>query len=300
MEEAYHAFKSGNKDKLKEWASEVISLEHQCTAFDLLVPRVKNIQKNVKTISKSDECPEEFAVDIATVIYFSSIYTMQAFERVKAQFGFRYGQKFVDRIVTKHKNVDDEVYTNLNYKADKQELKERTKDLSSLSKKRVKEEAKIIQDSNAALAEGITSLPSALVNRGSAAPAGKGKKYDSDDESEYSESEEEKPKKAKKAAKKASKKAKKESSSEEESEESESSEESSEEEKPKKKASKKAKEGKVKVAEETDSDEDVPAAAEPAKEVAAAPAQEAAAEPVKEAEPAKEAAPEVAKEETKQ
>ena len=232
MEEAYHAFKSGNKDKLKEWASEVISLEHQCTAFDLLVPRVKNIQKNVKTISKSDECPEEFAVDIATVIYFSSIYTMQAFERVKAQFGFRYGQKFVDRIVAKHKNVDDEVYTNLNYKADKQELKERTKDLSSLSKKRVKEEAKIIQDSNAALA-----------NRGSAAPAGKGKKYDSDDESEYSESEEEKPKKK---AKKAAKKAKKESSSEEEySEESESSEESSdessEEEKPKKKASKKAK-----------------------------------------------------------
>ena len=296
MEEAYHAFKSGNKDKLKEWASEVISLEHQCTAFDLLVPRVKNIQKNVKTISKSDECPEEFAVDIATVIYFSSIYTMQAFERVKAQFGFRYGQKFVDRIVAKHKNVDDEVYTNLNYKADKQELKERTKDLSSLSKKRVKEEAKIIQDSNAALAEGITSLPSALANRGSAAPAGKGKKYDSDDESEYSESEEEKPKKK---AKKAAKKAKKESSSEEEySEESESSEESSdessEEEKPKKKASKKAKEGKVKVAEETDSDEDVPAAAEPAKEAVAAPAQEAAPEP------AKEAAPEAAKEETKQ
>ena len=241
MEEAYHAFKSGNKDKLKEWASEVISLEHQCTAFDLLVPRVKNIQKNVKTISKSDECPEEFAVDIATVIYFSSIYTMQAFERVKAQFGFRYGQKFVDRIVAKHKNVDDEVYTNLNYKADKQELKERTKDLSSLSKKRVKEEAKIIQDSNAALAEGITSLPSALANRGSAAPAGKGKKYDSDDESEYSESEEEKPKKK---AKKAAKKAKKESSSEEYSEESESSEESSEEEKPKKKASKKSKKSK--------------------------------------------------------
>lgn len=87
----------------------------------------------------------------------------------------------MDRIVAKHKNVDDEVYTNLNYKADKQELKERTKDLSSLSKKRVKEEAKIIQDSNAALAEGITSLPSALANRGSAAPAGKGKKYDSDD-----------------------------------------------------------------------------------------------------------------------
>ena len=48
----------------------------------------------------------------------------------------------------------------------------------------------------------------------------------------------------------------------------------------------------MKVAEETDSDEDVPAAAEPAKEAAAAPAQEA--------EPAKEAAPEAAKEETKQ
>ena len=81
MEEAYHAFKSGNKDKLKEWASEVISLEHQCTAFDLLVPRVKNIQKNVKTISKSDECPEEFAVDIATGAKKPSDYPKESFTK---------------------------------------------------------------------------------------------------------------------------------------------------------------------------------------------------------------------------
>ena len=284
-----------------------------------MVPHVKNIQKNVKLISKSDECPEEFAVDIATVIYFSSIYVMQSFERVKAQFGFRYGQKFVDRIIAKHKGVDEEVYSNINYKVDKQELKDRTKDLSSISKKRVKEEAKIIQDSNAALAEGITSLPSTLMNRGSAASSRKGK-YDSDDDSDYSEeyseesSEEEKPKK--KAAKKdkKAKKAKKESSSEEsESYSEEYSEESSEEEKPKKKAAKKAakkvKEGKVKVAEETDSDDDTPAAAEPVKEPAKEPVKEAAEEPAKPAEePAKEAAaekpqgeaPEVAKEENKQ
>ena len=287
-----------------------------------MVPHVKNIQKNVKLISKSDECPEEFAVDIATVIYFSSIYVMQSFERVKAQFGFRYGQKFVDRIIAKHKGVDEEVYSNINYKVDKQELKDRTKDLSSISKKRVKEEAKIIQDSNAALAEGITSLPSTLMNRGSAASSRKGK-YDSDDDSDYSEeysesSEEEKPKKKaakkdKKADKKV-KKAKKESSSEEsESYSEESSEESSEEEKPKKKAAKKAakkvKEGKVKVAEETDSDDDTPAAAEPVKEPVKEAVKEAAEEPAKPAEePAKEAvaekpqgeAPEVAKEENKQ
>ena len=280
-----------------------------------MVPHVKNIQKNVKLISKSDECPEEFAVDIASVIYFSSIYVMQSFERVKAQFGFRYGQKFVDRIIAKHKGVDEEVYSNINYKVDKQELKDRTKDLSSISKKRVKEEAKIIQDSNAALAEGITSLPSTLMNRGSAASSRKGK-YDSDDDSDYSEEYSEESSEEEKAAKKdkKAKKAKKESSSEEsESYSEESSEESSEEEKPKKKAAKKAakkvKEGKVKVAEETDSDDDTPAAAEPVKEPVKEAVKEAAEEPAKPAEePAKEAAaekpqgeaPEVAKEENKQ
>ena len=258
---------------------------------------MKRVQKNVKVFIKEEDCPEEYATDVASIIYFSGIYGMQSFERVKNQFAFKYGQKFVDRIITKHKGVDEEIYSNLNYKVPKDELKDRTKDLSSISKKRVKEEAKMIQDSNAALAEGIRNIPSAIASRGADSTPSKRRDDSSSDEeySEYSESsEEEKPKKSKKASKK-SKKAKKDTSSEESSES-----ESSEEEKPKKK-SKKA--DKVKVAEETDSDEPLPAAVPAVPAPAAKPAAEStpATETVSETAP-KEAAPaaDVAKEEVRQ
>ena len=261
------------------------------------MPRVKRVQKNVKVFIKEEDCPEEYATDVASIIYFSGIYGMQSFERVKNQFAFKYGQKYVDRIITKHKGVDEEIYSNLNYKVPKDELKDRTKDLSSISKKRVKEEAKMIQDSNAALAEGIRNIPSAIASRGADSTPSKRRDDSSSDEeySEYSESsEEEKPKKSKKASKK-SKKAKKDTSSEESSES-----ESSEEEKPKKK-SKKA--DKVKVAEETDSDEPLPAAVPAVPAPAAKPVAEStpATETVSETAP-KEAAPaaDVAKEEVRQ
>ena len=261
------------------------------------MPRVKRVQKNVKVFIKEEDCPEEYATDVASIIYFSGIYGMQSFERVKNQFAFKYGQKYVDRIITKHKGVDEEIYSNLNYKVPKDELKDRTKDLSSISKKRVKEEAKMIQDSNAALAEGIRNIPSAIASRGADSTPSKRRDDSSSDEeySEYSESsEEEKPKKK---SKKASKKSKKDTSSEESSE---SESESSEEEKPKKK-SKKA--DKVKVAEETDSDEPLPAAVPAVPAPAAKPAAEStpATETVSETAP-KEAAPaaDVAKEEVRQ
>ena len=264
------------------------------------MPRVKRVQKNVKVFIKEEDCPEEYATDVASIIYFSGIYGMQSFERVKNQFAFKYGQKFVDRIITKHKGVDEEIYSNLNYKVPKDELKDRTKDLSSISKKRVKEEAKMIQDSNAALAEGIRNIPSAIASRGADSTPSKRRDDSSSDEeySEYSESsEEEKPKKKSKKASKKAKKAKKDTSSEESSE---SESESSEEEKPKKK-SKKA--DKVKVAEETDSDEPLPAAVPAVPAPAAKPAAEStpATETVSETAP-KEAAPaaDVAKEEVRQ
>lgn len=228
------------------------------------MPRVKRVQKNVKVFIKEEDCPEEYATDVASIIYFSGIYGMQSFERVKNQFAFKYGQKFVDRIITKHKGVDEEIYSNLNYKVPKDELKDRTKDLSSISKKRVKEEAKMIQDSNAALAEGIRNIPSAIASRGADSTPSK-RRDDSSSDEEYSEYSE-----------------------------------SSEEEKPKKK-SKKA--DKVKVAEETDSDEPLPAAVPAVPAPAAKPAAEStpATETVSETAP-KEAAPaaDVAKEEVRQ
>ena len=225
---------------------------------------MKRVQKNVKVFIKEEDCPEEYATDVASIIYFSGIYGMQSFERVKNQFAFKYGQKFVDRIITKHKGVDEEIYSNLNYKVPKDELKDRTKDLSSISKKRVKEEAKMIQDSNAALAEGIRNIPSAIASRGADSTPSK-RRDDSSSDEEYSEYSE-----------------------------------SSEEEKPKKK-SKKA--DKVKVAEETDSDEPLPAAVPAVPAPAAKPAAEStpATETVSETAP-KEAAPaaDVAKEEVRQ
>ena len=225
---------------------------------------MKRVQKNVKVFIKEEDCPEEYATDVASIIYFSGIYGMQSFERVKNQFAFKYGQKFVDRIITKHKGVDEEIYSNLNYKVPKDELKDRTKDLSSISKKRVKEEAKMIQDSNAALAEGIRNIPSAIASRGADSTPSK-RRDDSSSDEEYSEYSE-----------------------------------SSEEEKPKKK-SKKA--DKVKVAEETDSDEPLPAAVPTVPAPAAKPAAEStpATETVSETAP-KEAAPaaDVAKEEVRQ
>ena len=80
---------------------------------------MKRVQKNVKVFIKEEDCPEEYATDVASIIYFSGIYGMQSFERVKNQFAFKYGQKFVDRIITKHKGVDEEIYSNLNYKVPK-------------------------------------------------------------------------------------------------------------------------------------------------------------------------------------
>lgn len=293
MEEAYHAYKKGDKDKLKERTQEVIILEQQGAAFDALVPLVKLVQKNVKALIKTDECPEEYRTAVASIIYFSSVYGMPSFERFTQQLVYRYGQKYVERITTKHKDVAEDIYTNLNYKPSKDEIKERSKDLQSLSKKRAKEETKLIAASNEALVSSIRDLPSSIAAAATAASASSAKK----------------PSKGAKNGKKNGKKAaKKESSSESESEsdydsdydsdyESESSDEkkkpvkkNKKEDKTEKKEKKDKKEKKAKKAkEETDSEDsdDVPVAAEPV----AQPAQETPVEQPKEE-------PEIAQEET--
>ena len=211
LEEAYHAFKGGNKDKLKVWTIEVIKLEQQCNAFDLLVPLVKNVQSNVKTIIKSDECPDNLSSAVASIVYFAANYGMPAFQRFTAQIGFKYGQKYVDRIQQKHKGVDEDVYASLTYNPSKDEIKERSKDLSSLSKKRAKNEQRLLKESGAALVSTITDIPSSIANMAAKKerPKKKGSKKnpkvkssrksskviskdsDSDDDSEYSESDSE-------------------------------------------------------------------------------------------------------------
>ena len=249
LEEAYHTFKRGDKDKLREWTKEVIMLEERCSAFDKLVPLVKSVQKNVKTIIKEDEVPEELSSAVASIVYFTCFYGMPSFQRFTAQIAFKFGDKYVDRIQQKHKGVDDGIYQSLNYKPSKDEVKDRSKDLSSLSKKREKEEKQLLKDSGSALVSTITDIPSAIANMSAKKPAKKAKSSrrsskvmdesdsdsDSDEEEEYSnssdseatdsdqesgsdsgsesesesESEDEKKKKEKKQAKKDKKQAKK-------------------------------------------------------------------------------------------
>ena len=281
LEEAYHAYKKGDKEKLKSWTQEVIVLEKQCAAFDVLVPLVKSVQKNVKVLMKSDECPDDFKTAVASIIYFASVYGMPSFERFKQQILYRYGEKYVTRICTKHKDVDDEIFSCLNYKPSKEEIKDRSKDLQSLSKKRAKEETKMIAESNEVLKTSIRDIPSTIVTAATAATAAtataatataataatakkgkkgkKGKKVESESESdeEYSDysdsaysdsSDSEDEKKKKKNAKKDKK-----------------------DKKDKKEVSKKTKKTKKEVDSDSDSDDDtdddeVPVAAHPKQE----------------------------------
>lgn len=271
LEEAYHAYKKGDKEKLKSWTQEVIVLEKQCAAFDVLVPLVKSVQKNVKVLMKSDECPDDFKTAVASIIYFASVYGMPSFERFKQQILYRYGEKYVTRICTKHKDVDDEIFSCLNYKPSKEEIKDRSKDLQSLSKKRAKEETKMIAESNEVLKTSIRDIPSTIVTAATAATATaataatakkgkkgkKGKKVESESDEEYSDysdsaysdsSDSEDEKKKKKNAKKDKK-----------------------DKKDKKEVSKKTKKTKKEVDSDSDSDDDtdddeVPVAAQPKQE----------------------------------
>lgn len=237
-------------------------LEHQAKAFDAMVPLVKTVQKNVKVIAKSKDIPEEYVKELSSIVYFSKFFTMPAFERVKAQLGYRYGQKFVDRIVVKGKteNVDEDVVENLNYECEKGEVKDKMKELTKKSDTRAKEEARQIQESNQALTSVFTpsfgsSSAKSTSTKNKKSKSKKSKKVESES-SDYSYSE-----------------------SESESE----SESSSEEEKPKKKAKKEAKKEKKEKKEEKETPKPVEApkpAPVPAPE---APVESAPAEPVNEA-----------------
>ena len=227
-----------------------------------MVPLVKTVQKNVKSIAKSKDIPEDYVKELSSIVYFSKFYTMAAFERVKAQLGYRYGQKFIDRIVVKGKteNVDEDVVENLNYECEKGEVKDKMKELTKKSDTRAKEEARQIQESNQALTSVFTPSFGSSSSKSTSTKNKKSKKSKKveSESSEYSYSE-----------------------SESESE----SESSSEEEKPKKKAKKEKKETKKekeskKEEKETPKSVESPKPAVPAPE---APVESAPAEPVNEA-----------------
>ena len=197
-----------------------------------MVPLVKTVQKNVKSIVKSKDIPDEYLKELSSIVYFSKFFTMPAFERVKAQLGYRYGQKFVDRIVVKGKteNVDEDVVENLNYECEKGEVKDKMKELTKSSDTRAKEEARQIQESNQALTSvfvpsfGGSSSKSTSTKDKKSKKSKKSKKVESESSDySYSESESEsesesssEEEKPKKKEKKASKKEKKEEKTPEE------------------------------------------------------------------------------------
>lgn len=161
-EQAYHACLGGDKEKIKTCTTTLLVLEHQAKAFDAIVPLVKNVQKNVKVIAKSKDVPSEYESELASILYFTKFFSMPAFERVKTQLGFRFGQKYVDRYVLKDKtdNVNEELIEHLEAKIKKGEIKERSKELMKQSDRRAKEESRQIQESNQALVSALTTLPS--------------------------------------------------------------------------------------------------------------------------------------------
>ena len=241
-EQAYLAYKKNNKDKLREKVAEMIVFEKKIALIERVCPMVENVQAQAKVLRKEKKCPEDLTKDVAIVIYLADLFSIPSFQRVKHQFTFKYGEKYIEKICgKKHVGVDDELYNMATYAPDSKEVKARAKEVTEACKQREKDEEKAKKEAEKAKKSGKKSSGKKHHHK---------KESSSDESSEdESSSEEEKPKK--------SKKSKKESSSEEESSEEEekpkkkskkskkessSEDESSEEEKPKKKSKKSKKE----------------------------------------------------------
>ena len=176
-------------------------LEKKIALIEHVSPMVEKVQENSKTLRKEKKCPEDVATEVATIVYLADVFSIPAFQRVKHQLSFKYGEKYIEKVCgKKHANVDEEVVKMVEYAPESKEVKARAKADSEKYKERAKQEEK------------------EKAKKGKSHKHHHHKKDSSDSESEES-SEEEKPKKK-------AKKSKKESSSD--------SSESSEEEKPKK------------------------------------------------------------------
>ncbi|KAK8819626.1 hypothetical protein AV274_2670 [Blastocystis sp. ATCC 50177/Nand II] len=242
-EQAFLAYKKGDKEKLRAKTSEVMVLEKKIALIEHVSPMVEKVQENSKTLRKEKKCPEDVATEVATIVYLADVFSIPAFQRVKHQLSFKYGEKYIEKVCgKKHVNVDEEVVKMVEYAPESKEVKARAKADSEKYKERAKKEEKEKEEAAKAKEK---------AKKGKSHKHHHHKKDSSDSESEES-SEEEKPKKKSKKSKKESSSDSSESSEEEKPKKSkkskkESSSESSEEEKPKKSK-------KVKKAEATDSE----------------------------------------------
>ena len=205
----------------------MIVYEKKIALIERVSSLVENFQAQAKVLRKEKKCPEELTKEVAIVVYLADIFSIPSFLRIKHQFTFRYGEKYIEKICgKKHVGVDDEVVAMATYSPDSKEVKARAKEVTEACKQREKDEEKAKKEAEKAKKSGKKS--SSKKHR---------KDSSSDDDDDDESSEEEKPKKKSKKSKKV------ESSDDESSEEEkpkkkskkveESSEEESEEEKPK-------------------------------------------------------------------
>ena len=127
-EQAYLAYKKNDKDKMREKVSEMMVFEKKIALVEKVSPVVENVQSQAKTLRKEKKCPEELEKDVAAVIYLADVFSIPSFLRVKHQFTFKYGEKYIDKICgKKHTNVDEEIIAMVEYKPESKAVKERAK-----------------------------------------------------------------------------------------------------------------------------------------------------------------------------
>ena len=167
----------------------MIVFEKKIALIERVCPIVENVQAQAKVLRKEKKCPEELAKDVATVVYLADIFNIPSFQRVKHQFSFKYGEKYIEKVCgKKHQDVDDEIVAMATYAPDSKEVKARAKEVTESCKQREKDEEKAKKEAEKAKKSGKSK---------------KHHKHDSDDSDESDESsEEEKPKKKSKKSKK--------------------------------------------------------------------------------------------------
>lgn len=140
-EEAYQAFLSERKDKIRDRVEEILINENALTIVEYLNPIVERVQSQSKKIRKEKSVPEDLASDVASVVYAADLFSIPAFQRFKHQLSFKYGEKYIHKVCDKKKGVDEELVSKFEFEPEKQVIRARAKEYIAKFKIREKEEA---------------------------------------------------------------------------------------------------------------------------------------------------------------
>ena len=180
-----------------------MAFEKKIELVEYVCPMVEKVQAQSKVLRKEKKCPEDLTKEVAAVIFLADYFSIPSFQRVKHQFNFKYGEKYIEKVCGKKKDVDEEIVKMVEYAPESKEIKERAKSVTEDCKKREKEEEKAKKEAEKAKKSG-----------GSKKSKKHHKKDSSDDDSEEeSEEESEESSEEEKEEEKEEKKEKKEESS---------------------------------------------------------------------------------------